>query len=69
MASHVSETEVKKIIIERLKTVPDEFKLVIGSHGTFSKEQMIEEVLEDSDVGKKIVEIQLDYLRSLKNWH
>jgi len=58
--------ELKKIIIARLETFPSNKKISIGSIGEFTKNEMIENIEKETDVGEKIIEIQLNYLRSLK---
>lgn len=62
----VSEAEIKELVILRLETMPENFKLSIGSAGEFDKHQLIERVKRGDDIGEKIVKIQLNYLRSLK---
>lgn len=58
--------ELKKIVIARLEVFPSDKKISIGSIGEFTKQQMIENVEDETAVGEKIVEIQLNYLRSLQ---
>ncbi|MBU3918912.1 hypothetical protein KKC63_03360 [Patescibacteria group bacterium] len=58
--------EFKKIVIATLEVFPSDKKISIGSVGEFTKEEMIENVENETDVGEKIVEIQLNYLRSFK---
>ncbi len=57
---------VKELVIARLEEMPESHKLSVGSKGSFTKEQLIEEVKQDSDVGKMIMKIHLDFLRSFK---
>ncbi len=58
--------EIKEIVLARLETLPNDASISIGSMGSFSKDQLIEAVKEDTEVGKKITEIQLEYLQLLK---
>lgn len=60
----VSSEEIKKLIIARLGTMPSTMKVSLGSAGVFDKEQLIEEVKKDSEIGEKIIEVHLSYLRS-----
>ena len=58
---------VKKIVIERVKSMAPNVKIALGSKGKFlSKDDLLKEVNKGSPVGKKIIEIQLRYLRALK---
>ncbi len=58
--------DVKKIVIARLEIFPSDKKISIGSVGELTKQEMIENVENGTAIGKKIVEVQLNYLRSLK---
>ena len=62
----VSEEEMNELVIARLKSMPEEQKISVGSLGEFDKYDLIEHVKKGDDVGKKIVEIELDFLRALK---
>ena len=61
-----SEAEIKELVIVRLEALPENFKLSIGGTGEFDKHELIERVKKGDEIGKKIVQIQLNYLRSLK---
>ena len=56
------------LVIARLKTVPSNAKLSIGD-GTqsLSADSLIEEVKKQSEIGKKVIEAQLFFLRSLQD--
>lgn len=58
--------EVKELVIARLRAFSGDKKISIGSKGKFSIDELINRVEKDDEIGKKIVEIQLQYLRSLK---
>lgn len=58
--------EIKKIVIARLETLPPDKKISIGSSGEFSRDELIERVKLGDPVGKKMVQIELEFLRSLK---
>ncbi len=58
--------EVKKIVIARLEIFPSDKKISIGSVGELTKQEMIDNVERETNIGEKIIEVQLGYLRSLK---
>ncbi|KPJ56298.1 hypothetical protein AMJ49_05225 [Parcubacteria bacterium DG_74_2] len=58
--------ELKKLVIERLEVLPRDKKISIGAEKEFTKEELIENVEKGSEIGKKVIEIQLEYLRALK---
>ena len=62
----ISDQEVRKLVIERLKTFPSGKTISIGSAGTFTKEQLISHVEVEDKIGEKIIEVQIAFLRSLK---
>ena len=63
---HVSEDQIKKLVIARLETMPPHHELAIGAEGTFSREQLIEEVKKGSGVGRTVIDIELEFLRAFK---
>lgn len=63
-----TEDEVE-LVVARLRAIPDNAILSIGSmqnKNQFNKEEMIEHVKRMDDVGKKIIDMQLQYVRSFK---
>lgn len=58
----------KQIVIERLRQAPPNVKVSFGtsSSGFMNRDDMIEQVENDTEIGKKIVKIQLEYLKSFK---
>ncbi len=62
----VSDAEIRELVVLRLEAMPENFKLSMGSAGQFDKQELIERVKSGDEVGKKVIQIQLNYLRSLK---
>jgi len=58
--------EIKEIVIARLDAMPSNKRISIGSFGEFTKEELIKRVKENDPVGKKIIEIELEFLRAIK---
>ena len=65
MNSKTSE-DVKQLVIARLETLPSNKKISIGAYGEFSKEELIQHVKRNDEIGKKMVEIELESLKALK---
>lgn len=63
----VTDKEIRQLVIARLRSLSSGRKISIGSEGEFSKEDLIEKVQNKDKIGDKIIEIQLNYLRSLKD--
>lgn len=57
--------EFKEIVIKRLEAMPENVKVSMGSIGTFSRDELIRHVIKDSDIGKFIIKMQIEYLRSM----
>lgn len=66
MANDIKD-EIKELVMARLEVLPSDKGISIGSKGEFTKEQLIEHVRLDDEIGKKITEIQMEYLRMLKD--
>jgi len=62
----ISDEEIRKLVIARLRALPSARKISIGADGAFTKEELIDRIEKDDRVGKKIIEVQLSYLQSLK---
>jgi len=66
---HITET-MKKLAIARIEAqVPSNLRLSIGSYGRMSKEEMIEHINKLDEIGRKIVESQLRFLRAQASGH
>jgi hypothetical protein len=58
--------DIIDLVVARLQNLPSGKDISIGSHGEFSKEQIIEHVKKGDEVGKKMIEVELDFLRLMK---
>jgi hypothetical protein len=57
--------DVRELVVQRLLVLPSDRRVVIGGHGDFTKEQLIEHVEKEDDIGKIVVEMELSFLRAL----
>jgi len=53
---------LKKLVIARLKTIPPNISFSIGSHGDFTRDQIINEVARGSDIGNEFTEMEIKLL-------
>jgi len=60
--------EIKRLVIIRLKTMPPNIKISIGPRKDLSREGLLKEVENETELGKLIIKMQLEYLRSMKNF-
>lgn len=56
--------QLQKIVIARLNTIPKDIEISVGS-GQYTKEQLLEFVKEGNELGKQLMQMQLEYLRDL----
>ena len=59
--------EIKEIVIARLEAMSSNKRISIGSFGEFTKEELIKRVKENDPIGKKIIEIELEFLRAIRS--
>jgi len=58
--------EIKDIVRANLERVSPKAILHIGGYGSFTREEILEEVDNDTDIGKKMIEAELEYLKLVK---
>lgn len=58
--------EIKQLVIARLDVLPADKKMSVGSAGEFTKSQLIEHVKKGDEIGKKMIEIELEFVRAMK---
>jgi len=58
--------DIKELVIARLDVLSSDKKISIGSIGEFTKNELIEHVKEEDEIGKKAVEVELTFLKALK---
>ena len=70
MSENTSIEQLKKeIVIERLRQTPPNFKVSFGmSNGKFmNRDDLIHNIESNTDIGKRVVQIQLAYLKAFRN--
>lgn len=61
--------DTKQLVIERLSVMSSNKGISIGNSGnTYTKDQLIDEVEKGSVIGHKIVQVELEFLQSLKDF-
>ena len=58
--------EIKKLVIARLQTIPNNKKISIGNKGSFDVNELIYHIKENDVIGLKIIKTQMEFLQSLK---
>ncbi|MBU1197198.1 hypothetical protein KJ765_01665 [Candidatus Micrarchaeota archaeon] len=55
----------KKLIIERLRNMPPNVSVSIGDNGTYSRNELIEQVRTGSEIGLETIHVELEFIRQL----
>lgn len=61
-----TEEEIRQLVIARLRTISSDLAVSMGAGDDFTPGQLIRHVKKGDAIGKKISEIELNYLRTLK---
>lgn len=61
-----SEDAFKNLVLARLQALPDGACISIGGEGTLTKEQILNHVKENDEIGKKMIEIDKAFFKALK---
>lgn len=56
--------DIRDLVLARIMAASDDLRIAIGST-EYTKTEMIENVKEGNEVGKEIMEIQMEYLRDM----
>jgi hypothetical protein len=54
------------LVIERLRVMPRDVKLNLGSYGPMGRDQLIDAVSKHTEIGELVVQMQMSYIRSFK---
>ena len=60
------EDDIKKIVIARLETLSPNKKISIENSGEFTRDQLIDSVKKENEVGLKLIQIEIEFLKSFK---
>jgi len=58
-------TYAQKLVVQRLLSMPPDISFSIGDYGDFTRNQLIDEVKKDTNVGKAAIEMELNFLRQM----
>ena len=56
--------DIKKLVLARIMAASDDLRVAIGST-EYTKTEMVKSVEAGNEVGKEIMEIQMEYLRDM----
>ena len=56
---------LKNMVIGRLQVIPEGVEISVGNSGSFNKDDLISNIKDETEVGKKMVDIELAYMKDL----
>lgn len=59
--------DIKDLVIARLQTLPEGVALSMGSDGDFTKDELIAHIQQGDEIGQKMIELEMSFLRGLKD--
>lgn len=66
MKDKTKKEQVKRLVIARLESLPSNVNISVGSEGSFNRGEILEQIKSDTEIGEKMIEIEMEYLRKLK---
>ena len=63
----LSDDEVRKLVMARLSVLSKDTMISLGAEGSFTRDELIKSVEKGDNIGEKLAEIQLEWLRSFKD--
>ena len=64
----IEDKEVKQLIIDRLNVLSPGTVISFGSNGDYTRDEMIQNVEDNNEMGELFAEIQIEWLRSFQNF-
>ncbi len=61
-----TDEDIRKLVTARLQVLSSDTIISVGSEGSFSRDDLIKRVEKDDYIGKKIIEVEMEWLRSFK---
>ncbi len=61
-----AERENIELVVARLQHLPSDTNISIGPLGTFTKAELIEHVRSFDEIGRKMIDLEIGFLRSMK---
>ena len=56
---------IKKLVKERLYAMPPDVSFSIGHFGDYTRDELIAQVEQGTDVGKAAIEMQIEFIRKM----
>lgn len=64
---NISQKE-KELVLARLEVLSPELHFSVGANGkSFSRDEMMAQINENTDIGKDFIKVELEFLRAFKD--
>lgn len=61
----MSEEYLKQLVVARLRTVPPNVDFSFGDYGDFTRDQLIQEVEKNTEVGRETIQIEINFIHEM----
>lgn len=61
-----TDEDIRKLVMARLQILSSDTIISVGSEGSFSRDDLIHKIEENDHIGKKMIEVEMEWLRSFK---
>lgn len=58
--------DMKELVKARLSVLPKNVSVSIGQEGVFNRDELIEHVDKEDDVGQKVTQVEMEFLQAIK---
>lgn len=65
MTNEEINSEIKKVVIMRIESMPSNLKLSIGDNQSLTKEEMIKHVREEDATGRQIINSHISFMKAI----
>lgn len=59
------DNDIKKLIKKRLSAMPPDISFSVGEFGDFTRDELIQEVDKESEIGKEMIEMELNFIKKM----
>ena len=58
--------DMKELVKARLNVLPENISVSIGKEGTFSRDELIDHVEKEDNIGQKVSQVEMEFLQAIK---
>ncbi len=58
--------DIKELVKARLNVLPKNVSVSIGQEGTYSRDELIDHVNKEDNIGQKVTQVEMEFLQAIK---